>query len=155
MVSLSRWEKEAKTVVDKVENKVEYLFPGIVKNPVSPALPLEQYAGTYFHPGYQNITLTLEKTGSERQLGSDGSRILYADHTDFTWQTKLEFRHVSGEYWVMEATMAKAPPSLAVRDIAAAGFKIGVDGRPAQFGIEWQDTLSGVVDGWIWYDRIE
>jgi hypothetical protein len=135
---------------DKLNKAVDILFPKHRSNPLPPTLSLEQYTGHYYHPGYQNLTLEL---GEARRGGKAAT--LKADRTDFTWQMTAEFEHVSGEYWIMRSGLAKAPGERLLVDIGAVEFKIGVDGRVSQVGVEWRDTLSEVVDGTIWYDRVD
>ncbi|KAK3349977.1 hypothetical protein B0T25DRAFT_633246 [Lasiosphaeria hispida] len=62
-------------------------------------------------------------------------------------QTVAKFKHVSGEYWVMDSRLIQAPNSWVLAGFADAEFKVGVDGKVNQLGVEWRDTLSGIVDG--------
>jgi len=137
-------------VDDNVERAVDILFPDRKSDPLPPSLPLEQYAGRYHHPGYQNLTLELDEASKDGNATS-----LRADRTDFTWQIIADFKHVSGEYWIMYSRLAKAPGARVFLDTSAVEFKLGVDGRVSKVGIEYGDTLSGVVDGVIWYDRVD
>jgi len=131
-------------------NAVDVLFPDRTSDPLPPSLPIDKYVGTYYHPAYQNMTLELGD-------GTAGSQtpVLKADRTAFTWQTMAKFEHVSGEHWIMYSRLAKAPTARVLADLARVEFKIGVDGKVTKMGVEWSDTFSGVVDGWIWYDRID
>ncbi|KAK3945584.1 penicillin-binding protein 4 [Diplogelasinospora grovesii] len=141
----AKWEGFIDDLQFKIDHAVEILYPDYKEeNKTQSALKLESYAGTYYHPGYQNLTLT---------LGEDG-KTLRSERSEFTWQNKVELEHVSGEYWVLYSTSLKAPGNMAIDGIAAVEFRIGVDGRVSKVGIEWRDTASGVVDGWIWYDRL-
>ncbi|KAK0707492.1 hypothetical protein B0H67DRAFT_685799 [Lasiosphaeris hirsuta] len=147
-----KWVNFTEGMGKKLENAVDILFPAYKSKPLPHSLLVEAYVGTYYHPAYRNMTLELEVTTSK---GGQTTRILKADRSDFTWQTVATFEHVSGEYWVMSLKLAQAPASTLLADFAAAEFKVGVDGKVTQLGVEWRDTLSGVVDGWIWYDRID
>jgi len=143
------------TIEDRIKNAVEHLYPGRSKTPLPPTLPLSHYAGTYYHPGYQNITLTLADSSLLR-ANETGGELLVADRSDFTWRTINYFKHVSGEHWVMYGRQAKRQAGIgALEDYGAAQFEIGADGKANRFGIEWRDTASQVIDGWIWYERIE
>ncbi|KAK0641088.1 beta-lactamase/transpeptidase-like protein [Cercophora newfieldiana] len=146
----AKWEKFKKAMNDKLDRGVDILFPGRGANPLPASLSLEQYTRRYYHPGYQNLTLELGEPDEDGRVTT-----LKADRTAFTWQTAARFEHVSGEYWIMYSWLAKAPGERLLLDIAAVEFKIGVDGRVSKVGIEWRDTLSEVVDGTIWYDRVD
>ncbi|KAK0617098.1 beta-lactamase/transpeptidase-like protein [Immersiella caudata] len=144
-----KWEKFKKTMLRKLDNAVDLLFPERNSHPLHPSLSLEQYAGRYYHPGYQNLTLELG------EKDENGKATLKADRTDFTWQTSARFEHVTGEYWIMYSWIARAPGEMLFLDVAVVEFKIGVDGRVSKVGVEWRDTSSGVVDGMIWYERLD
>src|SRR5262245_53993584 len=99
-----RWVDLDKDLRSRVENAPNILFPNHTKYQLTPSLALEQYRGTYYSPGYQNMTLVRGKSSY-----GTGVPTLLADHQDFTWQTRMEFRHISGEYWVMYSEMLRAP----------------------------------------------
>lgn len=47
----------------------------------------------------------------------------------------------------MDSRLIQAPNSWVLAGFADAEFKVGVDGKVNQLGVEWRDTLSGIVDG--------
>jgi hypothetical protein len=136
-------------MLQRLENPADLLFPDRKSDPLPPTLSLEQYTGRYYHPAYQNMTLELG------EKDKDGKATLKADRTDFTWQTSTRFEHVSGEYWIMSSWVTRAPGEMLFLDVAAVEFQIGVDGRASKVGVEWRDTPSGIVDGMIWYERVD
>lgn len=131
----------------RIETAVERLFPNHGSLP--PALPLDKYAGTYYHPAYQNLTLEIPKDNLQSE-----KKTLVAYNPDATWKISMTFEHVSGEYWIMNSKLYHAPTTRVLADYAAVHFQPGVDGLLAKMGIEWRDAASEVVDGWIWYDRV-
>ncbi|KAK4454136.1 beta-lactamase/transpeptidase-like protein [Podospora aff. communis PSN243] len=144
-----KWEKFKQTMRHKLEKPVDLLFPDRKSDPLTPSLSLEQYTGRYYHAAYQNMTLELGEKDDH------GKVTLKADRTDFTWQTSARFEHVSGEYWIMFSWVTRAPGEMLFLDVAAVEFQIGVDGRASRVGVEWRDTQSGIVDGMIWYERVD
>ncbi len=153
MLTRRRWSGLLQRTRHAVDHAVEILYPDHSRsNPIPPALPSEQYVGTYYHPAYQNMTLELGET--KKGTGAQRIASLKADRTGFTWQTVAEFEHVFGEYWIMYNNLAQAPHFRELKAFAAVEFKIDANGKPSKLGIEWRD-LTGGVDGWIWYDRID
>lgn len=129
----------------KLENPIDTIFPHRTPNPLPPSLPLEQYVGRYFHPGYQKMVV---------ELGAEAGT-LKADRRDFTWQLTAEFKHVSGEFWVMCARSAKAPNAVVFVDIAAVEFKVGINGKVESMSVEWRDTWGQGIEELVWYNKVD
>ncbi|KAK1827699.1 beta-lactamase/transpeptidase-like protein [Podospora conica] len=140
-----KWRDVQAFMARKLVNPIDTIFPHRTPNPLPPSLPLEQYVGRYFHPGYQNMVVEL---GAEKGT-------LKADRSDFTWQLTAEFKHVSGEYWVMCARLAKAPNAIVFVDIAAVEFRVGINGKVESMGVEWRDTWTEGIEELVWYDRVD
>ncbi|KAK0628928.1 beta-lactamase/transpeptidase-like protein [Bombardia bombarda] len=147
-----RFEDGARQAQHNIDHAIETLFPDFKGEPLPPALPLEKYTGTYYHPGYKNVTIEL----AEEVDGNDNKIKLVADHLDFTWQLLLEFEHISCEHWIMWAKRAgtELPKGLKPIQYAAVEFRAGVDKQAGRLGIEWSNTNSETGNGWIWYDRV-
>jgi len=129
----------------KLENPIDIIFPHRTPNPLPPSLPLERYVGRYCHPGYQHMVVEL---GAEKGT-------LKADRRDFTWQLTAEFKHVSGEFWVMCARSAKAPNAIVFVDIAAVEFRVGINGKVESMSVEWRDTWGQGIEELVWYNRVD
>ena len=145
-----RWKTLEDMAQARLSRAVDILFPDRTLTPLPPSLSWEKYTGRYYHPAYLNMTLELGEVDR-----NSGAFTLKADRTSFTWQTLAEFKHVSGEYWIMYSRLAHAPGSRVLEDMAAVEFRIGVDGEISSLGVEWRDTFGNAVDGWIWYDRVD
>ena len=115
------------------------------------ALPLEDYIGTYFHPGYLNVTL---------ELATDADKVeepkieLVAHRDQASWKDVLRFAPISGEYWMVYASMFGGRGTF-TKWFSPAHFKIGADGKVASLGIEFRDISGSQSNGLIWFDKIE
>jgi CubicO group peptidase (beta-lactamase class C family) len=147
-----KWENIFKKRTSKIEYALDDLYPDRADPPLPPTLPIKKYTGTYFHTAYRNITLNLPPPAFDPERLNN--RTLVADRSDSTWQSRLEFRHVSGEYWIVYLDSLHAPESV-FQEVAAARFNIGVDGKPDKLGINWQEALEGTREVSVWFDRIE
>ncbi|KAJ9151255.1 Penicillin-binding protein 4 [Pleurostoma richardsiae] len=146
----AKWEGHLNQTDTKIKNAVDDLYPQRAKPGLPPALPIEAYVGTYFHPGYLNMTVELADAEARARKPQVQ---LVAERADFTWPVKCEFEHVSGEYWVMYIDLLHAP-GLAMKEFAPAQFKIGANGEVTALGIEWRYIAEDMVEGLIWFDRI-
>lgn len=137
----------------KLEKAIDKYYPDRPKHSIPPALPLEAYAGTYFHPGYLNFTLELVGPGQETKRAGAA---LTAERPDATWPSYNEFEHVSGEYWMIFMSTLKQPAGV-IGEYAPAQFRIGADGRADALGVTWISMdFSGedTIEGQVWFDRI-
>ncbi|RYP82795.1 hypothetical protein DL770_005505 [Monosporascus sp. CRB-9-2] len=140
----SDWEGFAKKTFDEMlanaDGAVDRLYPGRADPPLPRALPLGEYAGTYFHAAYRNISIEV----IDNSDGIDGKRELKAAREDFVWKMSFEFEHVSGEFWVI---YAEPRGSGGVRtQLGKAEFKIGSTGKVEALKAEFfQDGSEGVV----------
>jgi hypothetical protein len=125
-------------MIERYNNASKALFPQIPDPPLPPSLPLESYAGTYFHPGYRNMTIIIK----------DGK--LHCDRDDASWKVVFDFQHVSGDHFLAYADSATAP-GLLFKDASAAEFVISSDGVSKRFGLDRGTDTDPV---WIWFDRI-
>lgn len=144
--TVCRYEKDYKQTLAEVAGAVDSLYPDRADPPVPPARPLEQYAGTYFHPGYQYMRMELVDDPKKPGIK------LAADRSEFSWKDTCEFAHVSAESWVMYELEAAAPNQPA-KGFAGVEFKVGASGNVTAMGIGWRS--DGSPDGWIWYDKVE
>lgn len=74
-------EQEKQRVADKVNYRPPIVLPL--------TLPLDEYAGTYAHAGYKDITVYFSES------------VLHADRKEMTWPETIRFQHVTGEHFLM------------------------------------------------------
>ncbi|OKL62779.1 hypothetical protein UA08_01859 [Talaromyces atroroseus] len=116
---------------EKAENSVQYLYPSLPSPTLPATLPLSAYAGTYYHPGYQTVTVYL-----------DESNVLRADRSFITFPQYLSFEHVSGEYFLVRSVHDWDYGTL-FPTVYAAEFRLGADGRASELGIGWEEEMKG------------
>lgn len=130
-------------LLGQFDKAVDELYPDRAAPPVPRALPLEAYTGTYFHPGYLNMTITTNDEGEE-------GRLLRAVREDFVWQMTFDFVHASGEYWAVLIDMKDSPNRLNGQ-VAKAEFRVGPDGKVSALVAEFLEEGS---EGIITFDKI-
>ncbi|RYP50402.1 hypothetical protein DL768_004077 [Monosporascus sp. mg162] len=140
----SDWEGFAKKAFDEMlaaaDDAVDRLYPRRADPPLPRALPLGDYAGTYFHAAYRNITIEV----MDNSDGIDGKRELKAAREDFVWKMTFEFEHVSGEFWVIYAE-PRGSGGVGTQ-LGKAEFKIGSTGKVESLKAEFfQDGSEGVL----------
>ena len=69
--------------------------------------------------------------------------ILHADRLDASWQIVVDFKHVSGDYFMAFADSVNAPGFI---------FKGGSDGVSKSIGIALEGEMG--LDARIWFERI-
>ncbi|KAJ5646164.1 hypothetical protein N7490_002536 [Penicillium lividum] len=117
----------------------ERLYPSAPSPGHPHTLPLQEYAGTYTHPAYPDLIITVQ--GEEVPF-------LHVVVTGCFNQT-LQVKHVSGEYFLAEIFeyMSITDPSAIVK----AEFHLGVEGKVDRFG--FIADFSDMPDTIIWFDR--
>ncbi|PYI07577.1 beta-lactamase/transpeptidase-like protein [Aspergillus sclerotiicarbonarius CBS 121057] len=138
-----RFDWNAKNM-NYIENEKKKAFDAINHSPPEPVLPtllpLEQYTGTYVHPGYQTVKIYLDQ--------SEG--VLRADRDFTTWPEFLRFKHVNGEHFLIVADHVGDMGAL-FPEIYAAEFRIGEKGKPVALGVAWEKTMEEK----IWLTRVD
>ncbi|KAJ5405865.1 beta-lactamase/transpeptidase-like protein [Penicillium sp. CMV-2018d] len=123
-------EQEKQRVADKVNYRPPIVLP--------PKLPLDEYAGTYTHAGYKDITVYF----------SEG--VLHADRKDMTWPETIRFQHVTGEHFLILSTHNEDFGAF-YPEVYDAEFRISIQGKPWTLGIAWERAMGGEK---IWFVRI-
>ncbi|KAH8431097.1 uncharacterized protein LDX57_008758 [Aspergillus melleus] len=113
------------------------LFPGYPDPPIPHALPLQQYAGVYSHPGYGSFGLVVE----------DGK--LGADLTDRVGRLRFVLEHASGEFFVCVAYTPEKGESLG--ETFLTEFYVNYSGVAARVGLDLEPALGGKK---IWFERV-
>ncbi len=116
------------------------LFPDPSQPGPNASLPLESYTGTYFHPGYRNISIQSVGSASLRRHRAQLSSM----REDFTWAEAGEFEHVSGEYWIMYTSYIHVPVD-SQSGFSPVEFKLGADGKvvAVEIDVGGHDTRRG------------
>jgi len=127
------------------ESALETVYPDRADPPVPRTLPLRAYAGTYFHPGYQNLTLTLQGSEDEKE----GPRLV-AKFVGASWRTTCDVAHVSGEHWLAYCEM----PLQSFRDYAAARSEIGANGAVEAIVLDLRGINDEASEGSIRFGKI-
>ena len=124
------WERHWKEEDEKEEcNAKVDLYPQLPETPIPPTLPLSCYAGSYRHDGY-GVLVVEYKNGA-----------LQVDATDRTWRLELSFKHVSGEFFVIEYLDIDT----LYKDIKKAQFRLDVEGTVRELGINFVDELEDEI----------
>jgi hypothetical protein len=127
------------SVKDKIIHAKETLYPSIPSPPLPPTLPLSEYVGTYNHPVYPPITIS---------LSSDPEPHLVAYAIEIV-EIKLKLNHVSRDFFTAELKVfrhAKDPVA-----VCRAEFQIDAKGVP-KFGAEL-DFVFDETGGMVWFER--
>ncbi|PKY05768.1 beta-lactamase/transpeptidase-like protein [Aspergillus campestris IBT 28561] len=108
-----------------------------VEHPLPPSLPLDQYGGTYQHPGFGKITLT----------GKNGA--LHSDLTDRICRSLIRLNPLSGEFFI--AKQSTVSGRWASFDSALVEFEVGLEGIAERMAIH-SPTFPGKK---VWFARME
>jgi hypothetical protein len=119
-------------LIERYNGAKEKFYPDIPNPPIPHTLPLENYTGTYYNPGYRNVTI-FEKDGA-----------LHINRQDATLKVKLDLEHVSGDYFMayIDSTLA---PGLVFKEAVPAEFVVGSNGVSKSFGIATQPEMAEVA----------
>ena len=139
----NRFEKLLAKQAAVWESALDTVYPDRADPPQNQSLPLEAYAGTYFHPGYQNLTLTLQGSAKKEPK-------LVAEFVDATWPTTCDVAHVSGEHWLAYCGMVPHIP----QDYAGAHSEIGPNGKVEAFVLDLLGLNDGNAEGSIRFQKI-
>ncbi|KFY12650.1 hypothetical protein V492_03758 [Pseudogymnoascus sp. VKM F-4246] len=132
----ARWKKVVGDRRDAVVRAKERLYPSVPQKPIPPSLPLDKYAGSYWHPGYGVMNFVV-----------DGTNLL-ADRTEHEIGMEVKLEHVSGEFWLASLHVSHRDD----RDVEVvrAEFYVSADGNVAKFGAELEPRMG--TDK-IWFIR--
>ena len=141
-------EKDAATELEKGSKKV---FPDVAaRASITPAVPLSEYEGTYHHPAYQDLTVSIMSL-SDAEVGHSQSAplLLFArgspkGYLDMTWT----FHHFSGEHWWVHF---KHGPGWSITDeLLKAKFEVGADGKVSGLGLQAEKALDELA----WFKKV-
>ncbi len=144
----SSWAKTFTGLRARMATALDDAYPDRPQPPLPPALPLEKYAGAYYHAGYQDLVLDL--AGSARGAKTPS---LVAERPNMTWPMRWEFQHVSGEHWIGYIEMLHERSGL-FNDYSRASFDIGPAGDVAALVVEFRDAAGKATETSIRFDRL-
>ncbi|KAK8053488.1 beta-lactamase/transpeptidase-like protein, partial [Apiospora saccharicola] len=142
-------KKSIQDILSSYDSAVDQLYPGRTEQPLPPTLSLQKYAGTYYHPAYQNLTVEVDE-GTSSSSRQPSKPQLKGSRANAVWENSYEFEHVSGEFWAIFLDMKKSPNWLSGQ-VAKAEFRLGPDGWPDELVIEYMEDGS---EGVITYHRV-
>lgn len=123
----------------RYQNASKIFYPSLPDPPLSASIPLKNYAGIYYNPGYHNITVSLK----DEQL--------FVNRSDHAWKIGIDLEHVSGDHFLAHVD-SLAAPGLIFKEAAPAEFKVGADGVASSFGILAEPEMGPLSR--IWFHRI-
>jgi hypothetical protein len=140
--------------MDKVEKEhdkgVEILFPDRPEKPLPSPVPIKDLEGTYYDEGYKSLTLRVEPNPNK-----EDEEILVSETFNSTWQFRLEFHHVTGNWWIVYMQQGLSKTMGFYQEWEKAEFKIGPDGKPSALVIEWWARLSNMYEGVVEFKRVK
>ena len=153
----SIWDNIMNTRMNVLRNLRSIAFPDAppAKDAIPQTLPLKAYTGSYFHPGYRHINLTLTSPPSYVgiPIPSEDGQILHADVLDRAWPHVLDFEHINAEHFLVRWHFAldEAKDFDSSVEAMKAEFEIGSDGHVARMGLGYEPTLGKEL---IWFDKV-
>jgi hypothetical protein len=94
--AVARFDKEFADKLEEYKNARSRVFPNITDPPLPLPLPLESLAGTYFHPGYGNMTLNVAGPARDIPVARGVSQVLHVDlDKEYTYTFDLSTSRVS------------------------------------------------------------
>ncbi|KAH8821993.1 putative penicillin-binding protein [Xylogone sp. PMI_703] len=139
------WNKQHTSKVSQgkyvAQHAKSIYFPTLPSPTLPTTLPLASYAGTYYHPGYQNLTISFDIS----------SESLQADRSSSTNSEYMNFEHVSGEHFLVRANVSGDLNEL-FPQIYPVEFRIGANGKVKQVGIRWEPEMG---EEKIWLERVD
>ena len=144
---ISQYDAYMQGKYNKYMNAREIFFPDAPKPGLPHALPLEEYSGTYFHPGYRNITFVVTDPADYLPIAESTKKVLHGSN-QHEWNVIFDLEHVSGEHFVAFANSEMGSPML--QEVTTAEFVVGPDGKVSRLGVVIEPALAEN----IWFDKI-
>lgn len=127
----------------EVENSRERLFPHAPEpdQRLPHGLPLDAYAGSYYHPGYRDLTFDVV----DGKLHTEANR---------TWAFALDLEHVSGEFFVafVHGVAGSLTESITNMMGLKTEFRLGVSKTVEAVGFGMEPTME---DELIWFSKVQ
>lgn len=147
------WEQARERRDPVAAKKKIYADAPDAKDALPTTLPLEEYAGEYWHDGYRDLTVKFTDAAESSSEDGKSSKMLQIDvPKDRVWVYSIHFEHISGNYFLAHQNCPKRVSESFLNNFLAAEFRIGVDGRVAEMGIAFDDALNGEK---IWFKKVK
>jgi hypothetical protein len=144
--------KSLESLQSKLDSALTDVYPDLTEPRLPLPLPLAEFSGLYFHPGYQfwNITVSAQ--------AADKGPTLSARFLDSTWPTVCEIEHVSGIHWLSFCDMVESKEFKreypVFRDYAAVRFNVGSNAKVQSVTVDFRDINAGFLEGSINFQRV-
>ncbi|EON97129.1 putative penicillin-binding protein [Phaeoacremonium minimum UCRPA7] len=146
------WDEVERAKLDFFLHARDILYPGVPSPPIPPSLPLGEYAGTYSHPAYREITLELREPRAGLPLAKHTKEVLHTDIRRLVNVT-VDLEHVSGEFFAAWTDLEVTAPF--VRGAVPAQFEIGSDGKVQKMGLQFEiGHQSQDKESLVWFDKL-
>lgn len=137
------------------DEALKKMFPRRADPALPRSLPLSKYAGTYFNPGYQNLTIQEQRPElpgkrSEKAKLNNKEELWAPQGLNVVWETTYGFEHISGEYWFVNIAFDHGRNGL-MEMFGRAEFVVGPGGTADAVEIEYSE---GGFEGRIRYERV-
>ncbi len=129
MCSLDEYKEAEKKALEQAES---VFYPNRPEKKIPSPLTDKQIVGHYHDPGYGTLRIV--------EADIDGKTQLVANRTEPIFSYELRFKHVSGNFWLVDAYIAD---TRGTAGSYAVEFKAGVDGKAS--GLELQLTPEGQI----------
>jgi hypothetical protein len=122
----------------------EIFYPNRPNPPLPPIVGAAQLAGSYYATSHGILDLRVAPHPMKA-----GENILLADRNDVCFVHRMEFRHVSGDYWLALVTAMNFTVPF------AAKFLFGIDGKPTSVEVDYTIPPLGMDEGPVLFKRVE
>jgi CubicO group peptidase (beta-lactamase class C family) len=145
--------------LSSLKNATRELYPNAPtksKDKILHSLPLSDYAGNYWNPGYGSMTLQLANTSDIHNPFSliKSEQVLHVDVVNKTSKHEMEIEHVNAEHFIawMHPQYKSDNEDALFLDANKAEFRVGADGRAEEVGLRYEAEMG---EDKIWYRRTE
>lgn len=129
-------------------NSVDIVYPERQDPALPPPLAVSEFVGTYYDPGYGNITLR-----EEPHPDKPGENILVVDRLETTMRYSMHFHHVTGNYWIVYFHTVIFS-GVKFDEFVGAEFQLGPDGKPSGVEVTLESQLDGIYEGKVFFKRV-
>jgi CubicO group peptidase (beta-lactamase class C family) len=132
------------------------LFPSTPSPPLAPALPFNDYEGTYTHPGYGSFVFSYDRMSVGLDSNPAFPWMQYTHHLKATVmrtrEISVNLTHVSGEFWLLRLMLGEGGEKTG---IGKAQFRIGAGGQVEELGFEMEGEMKLSRPGDMLWLKIE
>ncbi|KAK7178458.1 penicillin-binding [Paraphaeosphaeria sporulosa] len=143
-----KWHGLLSKVRDDASNAVKILYPDLPDPPLPPTATTSEVVGKYYDKGYKTLNLS-----EAPHPDKPDEKILVAPRENMTWRSRMEFHHVSGDYWIVWSIPAGITTPYC-RDYMRAQFKRGPDGKVSSLEILMETHLGYTYEGPVSFRRV-